>query len=147
MTNVLDYINFTCSNNMFLSIASNLSPSTILKHVRNSFFQKISSNNNLSKLIKINHNIEISKNPINLIKKTEFPIIQLLLGFVYVEFNHPDRYILDLIQTAVGENMTGKLKYTLREEKGLVYIQLQLTLNILKDSGVYYLFLKLNIII
>mgnify|MGYP001172286629 FL=1 len=113
---------FYTPNNMFLSIASNLSLSTILKHVRNSFFKNTSSSNNLSKLIKINHHIENSKKPtINLIKKEGVSNNTIIIGFRVCEFNHPDRYILDLIQTAVGENMTGKLKYTLREEKGLVY--------------------------
>ena len=114
---------FYTPNNMVLSIASNLSLSTILKHIRNSFFTKLISSNNLSNLIKINHNIEISKKPtINLIKKDGVSNNTLIIGFRVCEFNHPDRYVLDLIQTAVGENMTGKLKYTLREEKGLVYM-------------------------
>ena len=44
-----------------------------------------------------------------------------MVGFRVCGFHHEDKPVLELLSTCLGKNMSGRLKYILREEKGLVY--------------------------
>ena len=57
----------------------------------------------------------------NLIKKSGASNNTIIIGFRICGFNNPDKYTLNLLKNAIGDNMSGRLKYILREEKGLVY--------------------------
>jgi len=113
---------FYTPNNMVLSISSNLPFEKINSFVKKSYFYKNTQKHNLSDIIQINHYLK-PKNEIsyNLIKKSGASNNTIIIGFRTCGFNNPDKYTLILLKNAIGDNMSGRLKYILREEKGLVY--------------------------
>ena len=113
---------FYTPNNIVLSIVSNLPFEKIKSFVKNSYFYKNTQANNLSELIQINHYLQPRKTPTyQLIKKEGVSNNTVIVGFRVCGHDNNDKYTLHLLKNAIGNNMTGRLKYILREEKGLVY--------------------------
>jgi predicted Zn-dependent peptidase len=46
---------------------------------------------------------------------------QILLGFPAYSAMHPDRYVLDMLNTVLGEGMSSRLFVEVRENRGLAY--------------------------
>lgn len=112
------YKKFYSSNNMVISIVSNLKLETIKKFINKSDFMKLGANNNL------NHSIvPLGKQPAPQfsISSKNLEQLHLAVGFPVCDRHSEDRYTLDLINVLLAGNMSSRLFTELREENGLTY--------------------------
>ena len=60
----------------------------------------------------------------------------LFLGLNAYHTEHPDRYALDMLSTVLGEGMSSRMFYELREKRGLVY-DVHSSVSHFRDTGAY----------
>lgn len=59
--------------------------------------------------------------PAILVKHKKTDQTQLILGVRAFDFNHPDRYVLSVLATILGGNMSSRMFISVRERRGLAY--------------------------
>ncbi|MDD5084084.1 MAG: pitrilysin family protein [Candidatus Moranbacteria bacterium] len=59
--------------------------------------------------------------PALLVKHKKTDQTHLMLGVRAFDFNHPDRYVLSVLATILGGNMSSRMFISVRERKGLAY--------------------------
>tara|TARA_Y100000022_G_scaffold2414_1_gene1984 strand:+ start:2707 stop:4029 length:1323 start_codon:yes stop_codon:yes gene_type:complete len=116
------YNHFYTQNNLILSVVSNLSLEQFQKFLPKTYFLKNSAQKNSISFNNLNFYVKPKSNISYVIeKKNGISNITLMIGFRVCGFHHEDKPILELLKVCLGKNMSGRLKYILREEKGLVY--------------------------
>lgn len=116
------YKHFYTPNNLMLSVVSNLSLEDFQKWLPRTYFLKNTKKRYSIPFNNLNFHVK-PKTDISYVaqKKKGISNITLMVGFRVCGFHHEDKPILELLSTCLGKNMSGRLKYILREEKGLVY--------------------------
>ena len=71
--------------------------------------------------IRYNKSYSNQKKPQVLIKSKKTEQVHLALGFRTVQFNHPDKYALDVLASVLGGGMSSRLFNEVREKRGLAY--------------------------
>lgn len=64
---------------------------------------------------------ESQKKPDVLVRHKKTDQTHFVLGVRTFDFNHPDRYVLSVLSTILGGNMSSRLFISVRERKGLAY--------------------------
>lgn len=114
------YHDFYKPHNMVLSIVSLLPFSNIKSFLQNSYFMK--EHNHL--FIPIYPTIFIapqSEMKCKIYKKTNLTVSYLCISFRTCPYEHPDRYIVDLLCKMIGGRFSNLLYSFLRTENGLTY--------------------------
>tara|TARA_Y100000590_G_scaffold450544_1_gene590395 strand:+ start:77 stop:1360 length:1284 start_codon:yes stop_codon:yes gene_type:complete len=113
-------------SNMKLVIVGNY-PNKIHTQIKKMFSQKYEPSP-----LKQTQFLYSSKKPTILFKKKDnLERTCISVSFPTISYNHPDRYILEMIGTYLGSGMSSRLFTELREKKSLVY-------NVFSDQYSYY---------
>lgn len=114
---VLDCINNKyVGKNMVIGIAGNLPRHRFWTHSLRSFARMTTGEENNFEKIKLKQN-----NPQSLVHYKKTDQAHLCLGFPALPLNHPDKYVLALLTTILGGNMSSRLFLEVREKRGLAY--------------------------
>ena len=116
------YKAFYLPSNIILSIVSNLSFKEFTSILSKTDFIKNNSISTFSKQPFLSYNLT-PKDEISYVLKQKKGLSNntLIVGFRVCGFSNEDKYALTLLNHCIGKTLSGRLKYILREEKGLVY--------------------------
>jgi len=64
---------------------------------------------------------EVQKSPRFSFNTKQIEQVHLVLGFKSFGKNNPDRFPLKILSTIIGENMSSRLNYEIREKRGIAY--------------------------
>ncbi|MEW6536109.1 MAG: pitrilysin family protein [Candidatus Auribacterota bacterium] len=120
MTNdtIVDYKNvFYRMNNIVVAVAGRLSHQEIYDTIS----RYVESGASQGKIPVAEAVVEKQDKPVSLIMNKDTEQTHFALGLRSFHRQHEDRYILKILNTILGENMSSRLFQTIREEHGLAY--------------------------
>jgi len=133
---VINYFkNYYSSNNIFISITSNLDLDNIMILLNNSHFKNYKKKEITYKLPKL----EIQYNPRYNIKRKELEQLHIAIGFPVCSRYNDDKYILDMIRVILSGNMSSRLFLDLRESHGLSY-NISISVDHYDTCGIFYIY-------
>jgi predicted Zn-dependent peptidase len=106
------------SNNIIISIASNISLNKLIKYINNSDFINLKPNLNALHSPKP---LFLQDKPRYYVEQKKLEQLHLAIGFPCESTYTEDRYTLDLIKIILAGNMSSRLFIDLRENNGLSY--------------------------
>ena len=112
------YKKFYVSNNIILSIVSNIPFKDIIKYVNKSDFHKFKPNINLKQNPT---KLPLQKQPRFKVVHKTLEQVHLIVGFPTESMYSNDRFALDMLKIILAGNMSSRLFVDLRENNGLSY--------------------------
>ena len=119
------------SNNIAISICSNLSKEKIKSLIQKSDFSKFKPNN---EIIRKESSILSQQKPRYSISSKNLEQIHLAIGFPVCDMYNEDKFVVDLLSCILGGNMNSRLFMDLREKNGLSY-QIDVGTNYYEKNG------------
>lgn len=111
------YKKYYSSNNIVISISSNLKFNKIRNLIKQSYFSKLSSKN-------FEHHYPTLRKQVSpkiFVEHKDLEQVHLKVGFPVCNMYHKDKYVLDLIKIILAGNMSSRLFLEMREKHGLSY--------------------------
>ena len=134
------YKKYYSSNNIIISICSNLKINIIKENINNSFFPKYPIQNfKLTNYTPLK--IQTKRRYSSIFRKLEQTHISL--GFPIEGISTQDRYCLDLIKVILAGNMSSRLFTDLREKNGLSY-NVSIDLSYYKECGNFIIYTSVD---
>ncbi len=106
--------NYYCGENLLITAAGNLEHQKVVDHVAGEFSSVPRSGNALSiKNPEYRSGIDV--------RRKSLEQVHLCLGTKALPQNHPERFVLNFLNTLLGGSMSSRLFQSIREERGLAY--------------------------
>ena len=133
---VIDYFKkYYSSNNIFISITSNLDIDVVNQLLNNSHFKNYKKNELTYQLPKLEKQIS----PRYTVKNKELEQLHIAIGFPVCSRYDDDKYVLDFIRIILSGNMSSRLFLDLRERHGLSY-NIAISVDHYDTSGIFYIY-------
>ena len=107
------------SNNLIISVSSNVEFNDIIKYIEESDFAQCCANTELDS--RVPPSLSVQMNPRFSVKHKDVEQVHLVIGFPIESMYNDDKYTLELIKTILAGNMSSRLFLDLREKNGLSY--------------------------